>query len=359
MREYKNKPMKSDFITLGNEKVGKGYKPFIIAEMSGNHNQSLTRALEIVEAAVASGADALKIQTYTADTMTLDLESGDFQIKDKNSPWANNSLYKLYQKAYTPWEWHKEIFEKCKKLGILAFSTPFDETAVDFLEKLNVPFYKIASFENNDLPLIKKIAQTGKPIIISTGLATKEELKDAVNTAKENGCKELVLLKCTSSYPASPVDSNINTIPDLRKQFKCEVGLSDHSLGIGVALASVSLGAAVIEKHFTLSRKDGGVDASFSLEPKEFKELVVESLSAWQSLGKISYGPTISEKKSIQYRRSLYVSEDMKAGEVFTKKNLRRVRPGFGLPPKYFEKILGKKSLIPVKKGTPLTWKMF
>lgn len=347
--------MNNKFIKLGNIKVGVDFSPFVVAEMSGNHNQSLERALKIVEAAAAAGAHALKIQTYTADTMTINIESGDFFISDKKNLWEGESLYKLYLKAYTPWQWHETIFKRCKELGLIAFSTPFDETAVDFLEKLKTPFYKIASFENTDLPLIKKIAKTGKPIIMSTGMANLKELDEAVKTAKENGCKELVLLKCTSSYPASPAESNIKTIPDLRKRYNCEVGLSDHTLGLGVALASVALGATVIEKHFTLARKDGGVDSVFSLEPDEFKQLVEESKKAWTGLGKISYGPTGEEKNSLQFRRSLYIAEDMNAGDVFTPQNLRRIRPGFGLPPKFYELFLGKKVKIPVKKGRRVT----
>ena len=262
---------------------GKDKKPFIIAEMSGNHNQSLERALKIVEVAAKTGVNALKIQTYTPDTMTIDKNDGEFLITDKNSLWTGKSLYELYKEAYTPWEWHKPIFDKCKECGIFGFSTPFDFTAVEFLEEINVPFYKIASFENTDLPLIKKIAKTGKPIIISTGMTNVAELNDLVETAKENGCKDLVLLKCTSNYPATPDGSNLLTIPHMRKLFNCEVGLSDHTLGIGVAVASVALGATVIEKHFTLSRAEGGVDSAFSMEPAEMKQLVVETERAWQA----------------------------------------------------------------------------
>ncbi len=343
-------------IKICNKKIGRRNPPFIIAEMSGNHNQSLEKALQIVEAAAKSGVDAIKLQTYTADTMTLDMENEDFHINDPESLWKGASLYKLYQQAYTPWEWHKTIFEKCRKLGIIGFSTPFDETAVDFLESLNVPCYKIASFENNHLPLIKKAARTGKPIILSTGMASLMELDEAVQAARENGCKDIILLKCTSSYPAPPEDSNILTIPHLRELFNCEVGLSDHSLGIGVAVASVALGATVIEKHFTLSRADGGVDSAFSMEPHEMKALVLETKKAWQSLGEIRYGPTEQEKKSLSFRRSLYAARDIKAGEVFTKENLRIIRPGYGLPPRYYEVLLGKRISRSVKKGTPIRW---
>ena len=331
-------------------------KPFIIAEMSGNHNQSLERALEIVEAAAKAGADAIKLQTYTADTMTLDISEGEFFIEDKNSLWAGRSLYDLYQEAYTPWEWHKPIFDKCKELGIIGFSTPFDATAVDFLEELDVPCYKIASFENTDLELIKKVAKTGKPLIISTGMTTVAELADLVQTAKENGCKELVLLKCTSSYPATPEGTNLLTIPHMKQLFDCEVGLSDHTMGIGVSLASVALGATVIERHFTLARADGGVDSAFSLEPAELNQLVEEALKVKQALGQVSYRVAEQEKKSLQFRRSLYFVEDIKAGEVITEKNMRAIRPGFGISPKYYKKILGKKTSLDIKKGTPVKW---
>jgi pseudaminic acid synthase len=330
--------------------------PFIVAEMSGNHNQSLERALEIVEAAAKVGVDALKIQTYTADTMTLDIDEGEFYINDSKSLWHGNSLYKLYQQAYTPWEWHEPIFNRCKELGIVGFSTPFDATAVDFLESLDVPCYKIASFENTDLPLIRKVASTGKPMIISTGMATVAELDEMVRTAREVGCQELVLLKCTSTYPASPENTNLLTIPHLRDLFDVRVGLSDHTLGIGVAVASVALGASVIEKHFTLCRADGGVDAAFSMEPEEMRQLVLESKRAWQALGTIQYGTTEAEKESLKFRRSLYITKDMKAGDVLTPESLRAVRPGFGLPPKYYDMLLGKPIKQDSKKGTPVTW---
>lgn len=346
--------MKEIFIL--DRKIGINHPPFIISEMSGNHNQSLEQALEIVEAAARAGAHALKIQTYTADTMTLDIAHDEFYISDSESLWKGKSLYNLYQQAYTPWEWHKPIFDRCKELGLIGFSTPFDETAVDFLETLDVPCYKIASFENIDLPLIRKVAATGKPMIVSTGMATVAELDETVRTAREAGCNDLVLLKCTSTYPASPENTNILSIPHMRDLFQCQVGLSDHTMGIGVAVASIALGATVIEKHFTLSRADGGVDAAFSLEPEEMRALVIESARAWQALGKISYGPTEKEKDSLKFRRSLYVAEDMKAGDVFTTENLRAIRPGFGLPPKYYDSLLGKKVKRDVKKGTPVSW---
>jgi pseudaminic acid synthase len=343
-------------IIVEGRRIGPSHKPFIIAEMSGNHNQSLERALEIVEAAAKAGVDALKIQTYTADTMTLNIENPEFKIEDTDSLWKGNTLYQLYQQAYTPWEWHKPIFDKCRELGIIPFSTPFDETAVDFLEELDVPMYKIASFENNDIPLIKKVASTGKPMIISTGMATVAELDETVRAAREAGCKDLILLKCTSTYPASPENTNILTIPHMRELFNCQVGLSDHTMGVGVAVASVALGATVIEKHFTLSRADGGVDSAFSMEPEEMKALVIETERAWQSLGKVTYGPTEKEKGSMKFRRSIYVAKDIEAGEEFTKDNLRIIRPGFGLSPKYYDILLGKKAKQTLVKGTALTW---
>lgn len=330
--------------------------PFIIAEMSGNHNQSLGRALAIVDAAADAGVDAVKIQTYTADTMTIDIDTGEFFISDKDSLWKGETLYHLYEKAHTPWEWHKAIFERCKERGIMGFSTPFDDTSVDFLEDLGVPCYKIASFENVDLPLIRKVARTGKPIIASTGMTTVAELSDLVQTVRENGCTDLTLLKCTSSYPASPEGTNLRTIPHMRELFGCAVGLSDHTLGIGAAVASVALGAAVIEKHFTLSRAEGGVDAAFSLEPAEMAQLVRECRTAALALGTVSYERAEQEQKSLQFRRSLYVVEDMKAGDVFTEKNLRRIRPGMGLSPKYYDIILGKKANCNITRGTAVQW---
>jgi pseudaminic acid synthase len=345
-------------ITISNHKIGAAHPPFVIAEMSGNHNQSLERALEIVEAAAKTGAHALKIQTYTPDTMTLDLDEREFHISDPKSLWAGTSLYKLYGEAYTPWEWHKPIFDRARALGIIAFSTPFDDTAVDFLESLDVPCYKIASFENTDLPLIRRVAATGKPLIISTGMATVAELDETVSAARDAGCKDLILLKCTSTYPATAANTNILTIPHLRELFGCEVGLSDHTMGVGVSVASVALGAAVIEKHFTLSRADGGVDSTFSMEPAEMTQLVVETERAWQALGQVSYGPTAAEKKSIQFRRSLYVVEDLKAGDSVTRENVRAIRPGLGLPTKYLEVVLGKTVNRDVKRGSALAWNL-
>ena len=307
-------------IKIGDMLVGCDYPPFIVAEMSGNHNQSLDRALEIVEAAKKVGVHAIKLQTYTADTTTIDAENEAFFINDSNSPWKGQSLYKLYQQAYTPWEWHEPIFKRCSELGLVAFSTPFDETAVDFLESINVPAYKIASFENNHISLIRKVASTGKPVIVSTGMATVAELDEIVRTIREAGCKDIILLKCTSTYPATPEDGNLLTIPHLRQLFDAEIGLSDHTCGIGVSIASVALGATLIEKHFTLSRADGGVDSVFSMEPNEMQLLVKESLKAWQALGKISYGPTKKENASIRFRRSVYIVEDVKEGDELTPK---------------------------------------
>jgi N-acetylneuraminate synthase len=345
-------------IEIAGQIIGRNYAPFMIAEMSGNHNHSLKRALEIVDAAAKVGAHALKIQTYTADTMTLDLDEGEFFISDPNSLWKGKSLYKLYQEAYTPWEWHKPIFDRCRELGIIGFSTPFDDTAVDFLETLEVPCYKIASFENTDIPLICKVAATGKPMIISTGMATVAELDETVRAAREAGCHDIILLKCTSTYPATAENTNIQTIPHMRELFDCEVGLSDHTLGIGVSLASVAVGATVIEKHFTLSRSDGGVDSAFSMEPQEMSTLVVESERAWQALGTVSYGPTEAEQKSLIYRRSLYVVKDMNAGEMFTQENVRAIRPGYGLPPKYLSQIIGRRAVRAMKRGTAISWNL-
>jgi pseudaminic acid synthase len=335
--------------------IGLDYPPFIIAELSGNHNQSLDRALLLVEQAAQSGAHALKLQTYLPDTITLNVNSDAFRINDNDSLWHGKSLYQLYNEAHTPWEWHEPIFKYANELGLICFSSPFDESAVDFLETLNVPAYKIASFENNHLPLIKKASLTGKPLIISTGMATLGEIENAVVAAQSAGCKQLVLLNCTSTYPASPVNSNIRKIPHLRDMFKCEVGLSDHTLGIGVAVASVSLGASVIEKHFTLSRDDGGVDCAFSLEPPELSALVLETARAWESLGTVKYGPSSVEVESLKFKRSIYVSTDIKAGERFSESNIRVVRPGHGAPPYMYPMLIGKTARKNYLKGSPLS----
>ncbi len=345
-------------LKIADRSIGPTHPPFIIAEMSGNHNQSLDRALELVEAAAKSGAHALKLQTYTADTMTLDLKEREFWISDPNSLWEGRSLYELYQKAHTPWEWHEPIFKRCRELGIISFSTPFDGTSVEFLESLDVPCYKIASFENTDLPLIQKVAKTGKPMIISTGMASIAELDETVRTARESGCKDLILLKCTSSYPASPSNTNLRTIPHLRDLFDVQVGLSDHTMGIGAAVASVAIGATVIEKHFTLSRAEGGVDSAFSMEPAELAQLVIETDRAHQALGQIRYGPTEAEMASLQYRRSLYITQDMKKGDRLTSENVKSIRPGFGLSPKFYNQIMGTIIHQDSPKGTPITWEL-
>jgi len=343
-------------ISIGKDKIGEGQPPYVIAEMSGNHNRSLKRALEIVRAAAKAGAHALKLQTYTADTMTLDISNGEFLINDPESIWKGETLYNLYKKAATPWEWHEQIFQLCKEVGITVFSTPFDSTSVDFLEDLNVAAYKIASFENIDLPLIRKVAKTGKPIIMSTGMATVSELNEAVEVARDEGCGDIILLKCTNSYPSTPENSNLLTIPHMKKLFNVQVGLSDHTLGIGVSIGAVALGATVIEKHFTLDRTEGGVDSVFSLEPAELNALVIESKRTWQALGKIQYGPNDQEFESLKFRRSVYIVEDIKKGEQLTKDNLRCIRPGLGLSPKYYDILLGKKVNCDLEKGTPMHW---
>jgi len=324
---------------------------FIIAEMSGNHNQSLERALEIVDAAAESGADAIKIQTYTADTITM---RDVYVINDPNSLWNGRDLYDLYQEAHTPWGWHQAIFNRAKEKNIICFSTPFDETAVDFLESLENPIYKVASFEVNHIPLLKKIAQTGKPVIMSTGASTLQEIEEAVQTLKDNGCKELTLLKCTSTYPATPKNTNLLTIPDMKQRFQCEVGLSDHTLGIGVAVASVALGATVIEKHFCLNRAEGGVDSAFSLEPHEMRHLVEEAHRACLALGKVTYEIQEAEKNSRIFKRSIYASKDIRAGELFTPDNIKIIRPAFGMEPKHWDWLLTQNAEKEIEKGNPL-----
>lgn len=342
-------------VSIAGRQIGTQFEPFIIAEMSGNHNQSLDRALEIVNAAANAGAHAIKLQTYTADTMTLDMNGGSFEITDDNSLWKGNNLHALYEKAYTPWEWHKPIMKRAAELGLICFSSPFDESAVDFLNDLHVPVFKIASFENNHLPLIAKAASTGKPLIISTGMATVGEIEQAVTTANQAGCKEIILLKCTSTYPASADNTNLSTIPHLKDLFDVEVGLSDHTMGIGVAIASIPLGASVIEKHFTLSREDGGVDSAFSIEPHELSSLVTETKRAWQAIGQIKYGPTAKEMTSTKYRRSIYVSRDIKIGDIFDNDNIKIIRPGDGASPMLYPKLLGRCAKHDFKAGEPLT----
>ena len=343
-------------ITIASRPIGHDQRPYLIAEMSGNHNQSLDRALAIVDAAARSGADAIKLQTYTADTMTLDVRKPGFVIEDKSSLWSGRQLHELYGEAHTPWDWHRPIMQRALALGLHCFSTPFDETAVDFLESLDVPAYKIASFENTDLPLIRRVAATGKPMIISTGMASVAEIDEAVRTARDGGCRELVLLKCTSTYPATPENSNVRTIAHMRELFGCEMGLSDHTMGIGVAVAAIAFGATVIEKHFTLRRADGGVDSTFSLEPEEFSLLRSETERAWQALGQVRYGATAAEENSKMFRRSLYIAQDLKAGDALTRDSVRAVRPGFGLPPKFLEQALGRRVNRDIEAGTPLAW---
>ncbi len=344
---------------IGKRAIGLDQPPFVIAEMSGNHNQSIDRAMKIIDAAASAGAHAVKFQTYTADTMTLDLDKGEFLISDSTSLWAGRNLRALYEEAHTPWARHHRLFERVRAHGMIPFSTPFDETAVDFLEELGVACYKIASFENTDLPLISKAASTGKPLIISTGMATIAELDEAVRTAREAGCRDLVLLKCTSTYPATPSNTNVRTIPHLRELFNCEVGLSDHTMGCGAAVAAVALGATVIEKHFTVSRADGGVDSAFSMEPAEMQQLVIETDRAWQALGRVQYGvQSVAEGKSMTFRRSLYVTKDVAAGEVLSADNVRAIRPGFGLPPKFLPQVLGRHASRAIARGTALDWSL-
>jgi len=340
---------------VNNISISQVTPPFIIAEMSGNHNQSLDNALKIVEKAALAGVQAIKLQTYTADTMTINCSSQDFLIKDENSLWNGENLYDLYNKAHTPWEWHKQIFDKASALGLVCFSSPFDESAVDFLEELNNPLYKIASFEFTDIPLIKKVISTKKPVILSTGMATFSEISEVVELLKTSST-EFALLKCTSAYPATVEDANILTIPDLRLNFGCEVGLSDHTIGIGASLAAISHGASIIEKHFTLSRSDGGVDSKFSMEPHEMENLAIEAKNVWKSLGKPTYGTTKNDSKSKIFRRSIYAIKDILIGEVFSKNNVGVIRPSYGLEPKFLNKVIGQKASRDIAKGTPINW---
>ena len=348
--------MKFGTIRLGAREISSACPPFIVAELSGNHNGSLERARRIIDAAIDAGADAIKLQTYTADTLTLDLDAPQFRVSAPESPWTGRTLHELYREAHTPWEWHAELFDRCRRRGAPCFSSPFDASAVAFLEELECPAYKIASFEIVDLELVAAAAATGKPLILSTGLATLEEIADAVNAARDAGCRSLAILKCTSSYPADPADSHLRTIPHLREKFGCEVGLSDHTPGIGAAVAAVAFGAAIIEKHVTLSRADGGVDAAFSLEPAELGLLRIETDRAWRALGRIVEGPTAAETASRIFRRSLYVVEDLAAGTVLTRENVRSIRPGHGLAPKHLKAVLGRTANRAVRRGTPLSW---
>ena len=342
-------------LKIANHSIGLEHRPFVIAELSGNHNGSLERALEIVEAAAKTGAQCIKLQTYRADTLTLEVREGEFVITDPKSPWKGRSLHSLYEEAHTPWEWHEVILKRASELGMVCFSSPFDETAVDFLETLGVPAYKIGSFECTHLPLLRRVAATGKPVILSTGMATVAEIDEAVRTLRSGG-SEVAVLKCTSTYPSTPEHSNLRTLPHLREMLGCEVGVSDHTLGIGVAVAAVAQGAVIIEKHFTLARADGGVDSLFSMEPDEMRALVVESERAWQALGRVHYGPTAAEKVAVTRRRSIYVSRPVRAGEVLSRENLRIVRPGSGLPPRYWDLVLGRRIKSDCEAGTPLSW---
>lgn len=340
-------------IRIADRLVGESHPPFIVAEMSGNHNQSLERAMSIVDAAADAGAHALKLQTYTADTMTL---KGAMTIEDPDSLWKGRELYDLYKEAYTPWEWHKPIFDRARERGMIPFSSPFDESAVDFLESLGVALYKIASFENTDHPLLRKVAATGKPVIMSTGVSNVADIGESVQVLRDAGCQDLVLLKCTSTYPATPENTHLLTIPHMKQLFDCVIGLSDHTMGVGAAVAAVALGARVVEKHFTLRRADGGVDSAFSLEPEELKALVVESERAFLALGRIQYGVQKAERPNLRFKRSIYVTQTIAEGETFTSHNLRVIRPGDGLEPKYYDKILGRKAGKALEAGKPLKW---
>lgn len=351
-------PFSSSFEVNGRT-IGAGHKPYLIAEISGNHNQSLERALELMTACKDAGADAIKLQTYTADTMTLNLREREFFVSDDNNLWKGQSLYELYEKAHTPWAWHPQLFQHAKHLGITIFSTPFDETAVDFLEELDVPCYKIASFENTDLPLLQRVARTRKPVIMSTGMATFRELAASVGALGEAGCRDLVLLKCTSSYPSLERDANLASLPHIRYAFDVPVGLSDHSLGTAIPVVATALGASVIEKHVTMDRNDGGVDSSFSLVPSEFAHLVQECSKAFDSLGAVHYGCSEKEKKSVVYRRSIYVSRDINKGEKFSRDNIKVIRPAHGLKPEFMDIVLGRVASRDLKLGTPLSWDHF
>jgi len=342
---------------IDGRKIGKSHPAFIVAELSANHLHKFDNAVKLIKAAKDAGADAVKLQTYTPDTITIDCDNEYFQIK-QGTIWDGKTLYELYKEAYTPWEWQPELKEIAEELGLIFFSTPFDKTAVDFLEEINIPCYKIASFEITDIPLIEYVASKGKPVIISTGIATLTDIQEAVNACKRMGNSQIALLKCTSAYPAPLEEVNLKTIPDMAEKFKIVIGLSDHTLGISVPVASVALGAKIIEKHFTLSRSLGGPDAAFSLEPEEFKAMVKAVREVEKALGGICYELTEKMKKNRQFSRSLFVIKDMKTGEVFTEKNVRSIRPGYGLHPRYLKKILGRRATQDIKRGTPLKWSL-
>lgn len=344
-------------IVINGRNIGSDYSPYVIAEMSANHNGDITNAYKIIDMAKAAGADAIKMQTYTADTLTIDSDLPDFNLTE--GLWAGKTLYQLYQEAYTPWDWHKPLFDYARKIGITMFSSPFDTTAVDLLEKLNSPAYKIASFEAIDLPLIKYVASTGKPMIISTGMADENEIQEAIDTAREGGCKELAILHCVSGYPAPSEDYNLRTLQDMQQRYELVTGLSDHTLDNTTAITSVALGASIIEKHVTLDRNGGGPDDSFSLESDGLEALCSGAKTAWQALGEINYGRKSSELANVKFRRSLYITQNMNAGDILTCENVRSIRPGYGLSPKYIEKVLGKPINKDVKLGTALTWDHF
>lgn len=341
---------------LGKKNIGAEYKPFIIAEMSGNHNNSLERALEMVDIAAKNGADALKLQTYTPDTMTLNSEREEFVVNGDGNLWKGQKLYDLYQEAMTPWEWHKPIMQRCEELGLEFFSTPFDDTAVDFLEELGVDFYKVASFENTHIPLLQKIGSTKKPVIISSGMASLDELALAVETLREAGSRDIIVLKCTSAYPAKPEHANLKTLPIIKDSLDVEIGVSDHTMGLAVPITAVALGATVIEKHFTIKRSDGGVDSAFSLEPEELLQLSKETEFAWKALGQVKFGCSSNDAASKKYKRSIYVSQDIKAGEKITKDNIKIVRPALGLAPKFYSQVLGRIAKHDINFSEPLTW---
>ncbi|WP_432463012.1 pseudaminic acid synthase [Agarivorans sp. QJM3NY_33] len=343
-------------VSIAGREIGVNYPPFVIAELSGNHQQSLALAKQMIAAAAQAGADAIKLQSYTADSMTLDCDNEDFVIQEQDSLWKGQRLHALYQKAATPYEWHAELFSYAHSLGLIAFSSPFDKQAVDLLASLNVPCYKIASFELTDLPLIAYVAQQGQPVILSTGMASLAEIEEAVNTVKAQGNQQIILLKCTSTYPASAANSHLRTLPHLQQSFNCVVGLSDHTQGIGAAVASVALGASVIEKHFVLDRQAGGVDAAFSLEPAELGALCEASKVAQQALGRVCYGGSEAEEQAKYYRRSIYLKRPIAVGEAFTEQNIQVVRPAKGLAPKYWDMVLGKKARQALPAGTALSW---